>query len=466
MIPAEFKYNDKANYATGSFQKKHINLINRNIMVTSDRKSFSTSFPQLFEKYKLHVTSDALVKQWQNDPTTFWQNQLNFAVWCATTGSGVDFKHHLSDPGFLGSLFKFHVYYQIRRILFEIGAAIPGNSSWNEFTNDYNRGAYAKICQEFNVDVNTDWRLKLDDNDGLGRMYYWAKNVNKYMPFDKGTKYSGQDGWVFSFTKPNNNEVLNISYIEQEFSDDGWTTFILDESKGFTRAGIERINDSIRTYCWAILGSQAQTRTGIIGVGTQFDTQKQFLANIEDTINSPVDLPSQIARYQNTLKYARSKVDFVFGVGLYMSPSNMTLRIGTIQDYNNEIVIATASQSLGLNNDVNVKPVPPSQPQTIKGTKTKQSHPESSYHKEAEAYAKSHGLSQKWVDEAGDISEKIVDQIAQKYSLGKYHHPDVKQDLKQNSKQDLNQNHEDKKTALIVGSIAVGITIMILYKIY
>ena len=104
-------------------------------------------------------------------------------------------------------------------------------------------------------------------------LYYWAKNVNKYMPFDKGTKYSG---WVFSFTKPNNNEVLNISYIEQEFSDDGWTTFILDESKGFTRAGIERINDSIRTYCWAILGSQAQTRTGIIGVGTQFDTQKQF----------------------------------------------------------------------------------------------------------------------------------------------------------------------------------------------
>ena len=62
--------------------------------------------------------------------------------------------------------------------------------------------------------------------------------------------------------------------------------------------------------------------------------------------------------------------------------------------------------------------------------------------------------------------KKIVDQIAQKYSLGKYHHPDVKQDLKHNSKQDPNQNHEDKKTALIVGSIAVGITVMILYKVY
>ena len=48
----------------------------------------------------------------------------------------------------------------------------------------------------------------------------------------------------------------------------------------------------------------------MLGTGTAFDAQKQFLTNIEDAINSPVDLPSQIARYQNTLKYARSKVDF------------------------------------------------------------------------------------------------------------------------------------------------------------
>ena len=93
---------------------------------------------------------------------------------------------------------------------------------------------------------------------------------------------------------------------------------------------------SIRPYSWAILGAQSQTRTDILGTGSEFDAQKQFLANIEDAINSPVDLPSPISRYQNTLKYTRSKVDFVYGIGLYMSPSNMELQIGTIQDYNNE----------------------------------------------------------------------------------------------------------------------------------
>ena len=119
-----------------------------------------------------------------------------------------------------------------------------------------------------------------------------------------------------------------------------WTTFILDNSNGFTKAGVERNNESIRTYCWVILGSQTQSRTDILGIGTASDAQKQFLTNIEDAINSPMDLPSQsqIAIYQNTLKYASSKVNFAFGIGRYMAPSDMELTIGDIPDYNNKIV--------------------------------------------------------------------------------------------------------------------------------
>ena len=82
--------------------------------------------------------------------------------------------------------------------------------------------------------------------------------------------------------------------------------------------------------------------------------QKQFLANTEDAIQSPVDLPSQITRYQNALKYARTKVDYVFGLGLYMAPSNMELRIGTIQGYNNKIILSTHDQKLWWNATVNL----------------------------------------------------------------------------------------------------------------
>jgi hypothetical protein len=125
---------------------------------------------------------------------------------------------------------------------------------------------------------------------------------------------------------------------------------VLDSSNGFTRAGVSRINDSIRTYVWAILGAQAQARSTILGA---FDAQKQFLANVEDAVNSEVDLPSSIDRYQKTLQYARSKVDFVIGQGLYMLPSDMNLHIGKHNGYNNLIQIATDNMQLGYNVEVN-----------------------------------------------------------------------------------------------------------------
>ena len=114
-----------------------------------------------------------------------------------------------------------------------------------------------------------------------------------------------------------------------------------------------KINDSIRAYVWAILGTQSQARSSILGTGKAFDAQKQFLANVEDVINSEVDLPSSIERYQLVLQYARSKVAFVVGSGLYMMPSDMDLYIGTINGYNNLITIATDDLQLGFNVTIN-----------------------------------------------------------------------------------------------------------------
>ena len=130
-------------------------------------------------------------------------------------------------------------------------------------------------------------------------------------------------------------------------------SFVLDKSSGFTQAGVSRINDSIRSLVWAVVGAQSQTRSSILGTGKAFDVQKQFLPNVEDVINSEVNLPSSIERYQLVLKYARSKVDFVVGSGLYMMPSDMDLYIGTINGYNNLITIATDDLQLGHNDTIN-----------------------------------------------------------------------------------------------------------------
>ena len=132
-----------------------------------------------------------------------------------------------------------------------------------------------------------------------------------------------------------------------------WTMFIPDTSEGFTQADVERLNDSIRTYLWAILGSQAQTRSNILKAGTGFDAQKQSMANIEDVIASPVDIHSSIARYQKTLQYASTPLDYVFGIGLYVALSDMALHPGNVQGYNNEIVIAGSEAAIGHNSGIN-----------------------------------------------------------------------------------------------------------------
>ena len=137
-----------------------------------------------------------------------------------------------------------------------------------------------------------------------------------------------------------------------------WTTFVLDKSDGFTQARVTRRNDSIRTYVWAILELQAQTRSNILSAGTGFDAQTQFLANIEDSISSPVDISNSIARYQKMLQYASTPLDFVFGIGLYLSPSDMALHPDNVQGYNNEIIIAGSDAVIGHNPGINESELP------------------------------------------------------------------------------------------------------------
>lgn len=354
MTEKAFRFNREAKQRTGGvFPPRVLSLCHGTIRVSAGDvppAEFLTVFPDIFSHYRLpYVESDKIVQLWRSNPMQFWQNQLNFAVWCATTGCGVSADDHLSNAAPLtASLYRFHVYYTTCRILSAIKTPLPQDQAWRAFDNPYDRRAYERICGEFGVSPNTDWR-RHGINNGLGKAYNYWTNMG-YHPMGRGE----YDPSRMSFTKKTSNDSIHVDYVKQ---DDGasnaWTTFILDKSEGFTRAGVERLNDSIRTYVWAILGAQAQTRTGILGGGTAFDAQKQFLANVEDAISAPVDLPSAIKRYQDVLQYADSKVDYVFGFGLYMAPSNMELHVGQVGGYNNEIVVATENQTLGLNASLN-----------------------------------------------------------------------------------------------------------------
>jgi hypothetical protein len=340
----ELKYNPDANYPIGpKYHTKNINLDYIEIFASLN-KSFKIKVLNPLQKYLNPVISnDYIAQQFFNNPIKFYQNQLNFAMFCATTGCGVSYVNHFnhSDP-LTRSVYQFHVYYQFRRILKELRVPLFGEESHDPFNNPIDIQAIQKILNEFNIKTQANlsqFRQQLDANNGLGSLYVGFGDVHNL--------YYG--GYVPGITSFDHRAREVLKSIEQKHPD-AWTTFILDEGQGFTQAGVERLNDSIRTYVWCILSSQAQTRSNII---ESFDSQKQFLVNLENAINSAEDLPSSIDRYQNTLRYARSKVDYAVGYNLYMIPSDLQLQIGTITNYNNEIVIATNDQKMGLNPSIN-----------------------------------------------------------------------------------------------------------------
>ena len=82
--------------------------------------------------------------------------------------------------------------------------------------------------------------------------------------------------------------------------------------------------------------------------------QSAFLNNFENVVNRRVNIQEDIKRYQDTLSYASSKVDYSIGESIYMIPSDMNLKIrsGTV-GYNNKIFVSDEKFILGKNENVN-----------------------------------------------------------------------------------------------------------------
>ena len=335
-----FAFNPDTDYPVGpKYHGKTIGLNSLEVFVTQ-KDSFNIKVLNPFKHYlNPPITNDIVPKRWFSHPMQFFQNQLNFAIFCATTGCGVSYVNHLNhSDNLMRSVYQFHAYYQTRRILTQLGCPLWGENSFNPFNNPIDISALQHLCNEFNI-THTNFRQNLDVNNGLGSLYVGAEGVHNL--------YQGP--YVRGITSFNHRAREVLKSIEQHHPN-AWTTFILDEGNGFTQSGVERLNDSIRTYVWAILAAQAETRSTIIGNGTSFDSQKQFLSNLEDSINKAENLPSSIKMYENVLKFSRSPVNFVIGTGLYMIPSDLRLQIGIITNYNNFILIAPPDLSLGIVN--------------------------------------------------------------------------------------------------------------------
>ena len=395
-----YKYNSDASYKPNGGTYLQLitakDLYIQNITVAEHdgghSDSFQVKFPNVFTNYPLGAVrvEDQKFKDWDHYKFTIWQSQLNFAIFCASSACGVSVEHLNAKEPMIRSIYRFHVYYHIRRILEILEIPLPYENSFNQYNNPYNHEKFIGICSEYGVSNNlTKWRNQ------------------KY--------FSTWQSRAWETNKP------GMSYINEN----SFSRWIIEKSDGLTTLGLQKLSETVRDYTYLILTSQTSTRGPIVGHEVRnLDAQRTFLNTFENIVNRRVNIPEDIRRFQKTLQYARSKVDYAIGEFVYMLPSDMNLQIGNIRNYNNKILISSPSFKIGTNVKVNLD---------VKS-------------KEVEM-----------VKTEPDVKPKVITKPNTKPN--KEHKQDVKPNIKFEQdvkKPDTNEiTYEDEKVALVLGTTAV-----------
>ena len=169
-------------------------------------------------------------KLWTNlnkTPMHLWQTQLNFAVWCALSACGVSSAHlHYTKHPMIRSVYRFHIYYHMRSVLKRLQTPLPHETSFNIADNPYTESEFFEICEDYGV-PNDPMRYR-------DEKFYWT--------------YQHGVSWPDDYIGP-----------------DSMTRWIIETSVGFTDVGLLKISESVSSYAYLILSSQASAGSGIVG---------------------------------------------------------------------------------------------------------------------------------------------------------------------------------------------------------
>ena len=111
------------------------------IIVSSDH-TFPERFPNIFVSYPMGEmrAGDKLWTNWNKAPLRLWKTQLNFVGFCTSSARRVSSEHlrYRKHP-MVKSLYRFYVYYLVRRVLKRLQVSLPYESGFNAFDNPYSR---------------------------------------------------------------------------------------------------------------------------------------------------------------------------------------------------------------------------------------------------------------------------------------------------------------------------------------
>ena len=153
--------------------------------------------------------------------------QLNFALFAVTNAFCTSWQH-LNYPKLLfRAVYRFHVYFHIRLILYELGISLPHEDWFSKVKNSYIQNVYYSLCDDYDVDSTETW------------MY---------------------GDWFYTTDYANFGHEVKVT---KRFPPDNLTRRIITQYKGYTRKGIEQISRYVRAYVYLVLTSQFQVRSSI-----------------------------------------------------------------------------------------------------------------------------------------------------------------------------------------------------------
>ena len=142
------------------------------------------------------------------------------------------------------------MYLHVRLILNNLDISLPEEDGFSKVKNGYIKSPYYSICDGYGVDADKTW---------MYGDWFYTTGYGIFGHEVKATKRSPPD---------------NL------------TRWIITQSKGFTRKGIEKISRSVRAYVYLILISQTQARSSIVGNSAPaVEAQQAFKSAFKALIN-------------------------------------------------------------------------------------------------------------------------------------------------------------------------------------
>ena len=256
-----------------------------------------------------------------------------FAAYIATYSCGISEEHFNYDgPKIISSIARYHLYFHMRRFIRQPSKMSKYITQEIETTVLNNKPVVYKWTKEF--------------HSGREQLGYWISKQPRGTIKDARVVMSN-----------NGAGQIGISYMKRGAqtirSLDDYKLFVASKSNGLTRTGQLLFQESIESFVYCVLGSQANTRWPIVGRGAMsLQTQEVFKKLVGDTIIQS-DHTVTISNMRKAIKDTNVVLNMVISPGIILIPSNLIILNKMIPGYNNVLKLATKGMRFGKNDKVN-----------------------------------------------------------------------------------------------------------------